>query len=403
MYLHEGSLFWPTTMPRAQYTSPARIEPVYDVVIVGAGMSGILCAHVLQQHGYAVALIEQHEPVRNSTAANTGLLQYSNDIMLHELAQQIGLEQAIVFYKRCVQAIDELADIASSLHSDTQFVRRPSVCFASSSSDVMKLQREYRMLDEFGFPCAYWNERKLQATMGFQKAGALVTFNDAEVNPYQFARRLLDHVILNGGHVFPHTRVTTVHHGDIVHIETTNETFAARHIIYTTGYYDPPTGTIAAADIRRSYAVVTNRVDTLWHERALIWETARPYLYMRSTVDNRLVIGGLDEHFAKPTSNMQKITQHAEQLLQQAQQLFPHYTLTADYMYCASFGESTDHLPVIGRHPRYDNEFYLAGYGGNGTVYSMIGACELLAQLRNETTAITPIVQATRKNGVRTI
>ena len=27
----------------------------------------------------------------------------------------------------------------------------------------------------------------------------------------------------------------------------------------------------------------------------LIWETARPYIYMRTTVDNRIIIGGLDE------------------------------------------------------------------------------------------------------------
>ena len=45
-----------------------------------------------------------------------------------------------------------------------------------------------------------------------------------------------------------------------------------------------------------SYAIVTNEIDQFegWHERSLIWETARPYLYFR-TYRNRIIVGGLDE------------------------------------------------------------------------------------------------------------
>lgn len=36
--------------------------------------------------------------------------------------------------------------------------------------------------------------------------------------------------------------------------------------------------------VETSYAVVTNEIDQFegWHERSLIWETARPYLYFRT-------------------------------------------------------------------------------------------------------------------------
>lgn len=402
MLLHEGQLFWPTTMPQKEYDTSYPIQAVYDVAIVGAGMSGMLAAYVLWQQGYSVAIIEEHEPGANSTAANTGLLQYSNDIMLHELADQIGTEQAVTFYKRCVQAMDELAAVAALLPNEVQFIRRPSICFASKKSDVKKLQQEYDMLHRFGFSCDYWDAAQVAQKLGTQKDAALVTYGDAEVNPYALVRLLLNYLLDQGIHLFPYTKVTNVHHGPIVQIETTNETFAARHILYTTGYQQPPTDTIAAADIRRSYAIVTNVVPTSWYEQALIWETARPYLYMRTTADHRLVIGGLDERHAQPTTSMKKIKQHANELLAQVTALFPHLQLEAQYMYCASFGESHDNLPVIGQHPDYENEFYVAGYGGNGTVYSMIGAYEIAAQLRGETTDVTSIIRTTRWDGVRT-
>ncbi len=51
------------------------------------------------------------------------------------------------------------------------------------------------------------------------------------------------------------------------------------------------------ATLISSYAIVTNPVEDLssWYKRTLIWETARPYIYMRTTADNRIIIGGLDE------------------------------------------------------------------------------------------------------------
>ena len=70
----------------------------------------------------------------------------------------------------------------------------------------------------------------------------------------------------------------------------------------------------------------------------------------------------------------------AQALLEKLQELIPNETFHAPYRYCASFGESNDNLPFIGQHPMKENHYYLLGYGGNGTVYSMLGA-EILADL----------------------
>lgn len=404
MLLHEGSLFWPKTVPPILYEKPLCMRHVYDVAIVGAGMSGALCAHQLQQAGYTVALIDSHEPASNSTAANTGLLQYANDIMLHELAEKIGVVDAVTFYKRCVQAMRDLQKLAGQLHRDVDFIERPSVCYASTKEDAKKLEREYDMLQHHGFRCEFWTKKQVQQHMGFKKHAALVTYGDAEVNPVKFVHAILQKLIDDGLHVFSNTHVHNIQHGDTITLETTTGTIRAKHVVYAVGYSPLPVDHLIGANIRRSYALVTQATTApFWHERALIWETARPYLYLRTTVDNRLVIGGLDEAFSKPTTSPRKRTKQAKKLLQEVKKLFPHLQLQAEFVYCASFGESRDALPYIGPHPDYANEFYIAGYGGNGTVYSMIAADEITQQLQQHYTAISAIVSTKRVTGIQTI
>ena len=142
-----------------------------------------------------------------------------------------------------------------------------------------------------------------------------------------------------------------------------------------------PVGKIRGANIQRSYALVTRPIPNLigWYEKALIRETARPYLYVRTTVDNRIIIGGLDEKKAKAPGE-KKIQKHAKKLLEELHELFPQYEIQADYSYGASFGNSKDSLPFIGQHPGRPNHYYLLGLGGNGAVYSMLGS-NMLADL----------------------
>lgn len=92
--------------------------------------------------------------------------------------------------------------------------------------------------------------------------------------------------------------------------------------------------------------------------------------------------------------------QYAETLLKKAASLFPHLELKPAYIYGATFGESQDNLPFIGEHETMQGQYYLLGYGGNGTVYSMIGAkilADLIQQIPN---ADAEIVQLGRTAGI---
>lgn len=131
MDIHNGSLFWPTTFPlRKPFEVNERLD-CYDVVIVGGGMSGALTALALTDAGLSVAILDKRQLATGSTMVNTGFIQYSNDIMLHELIDQIGERDAVRYYQMCLEAVKDLETISNRLPISSDFIVRPSICFAS--------------------------------------------------------------------------------------------------------------------------------------------------------------------------------------------------------------------------------------------------------------------------------
>lgn len=378
MDLHNGELYWPTTLKNRQsnHKNPP-IAAHYDVVIVGAGMSGALSAYTLSQEGLKIAIVDKQTAASGSSSANTGLLQFSNDIMLHELIEQIGEENAVRFYHLCQQAVEQLEEVSKTLPESSELIRRKSICFASTEEDVKKLKKEYDVLIKNNFPVEYWTKEELESHLPFSKPAALITYGDAEVNPYLFVNNIFSYLKNKDVHLFEQVEVRNVQETkDKVTVDTSIGTFSASNVIYATGYETPPIGDRIGADINRSYAIATEPIEDLsqWEDKMLIWETKRPYLYLRTTTDGRIIAGGLDEDEPEAPQNESWIDNRATRLKQEIEKLFQMQTVEVAYSWGASFGESLDNLPYIGKQPDKGRIFYLLGYGGNGTVYSMLGS-----------------------------
>jgi len=377
MEMHNGNLYWPTTESEQIVLQKPIKKERYDVLVIGAGMSGTLTAYTLYKDGVDFAVIDQGKVGAGSTAANTGLIQYSNDIMLHELAEQIGEADAVRFYQLCAEAVDALDEVAGTVDAKDVYIRRDSLCFASSEADVSKLKREYEMLTKHGLAAEWLDREALQERYPFDKPAGLITNGDAEVNPLTLSRQVVRYLSTQNVPIFEETDVTeVVADGDDWLVLTPTGTFKAGHVIFATGYRPAPLLDTHRIELNRSYAIATNPVPDFdeWEGQALIWETKRPYLYLRTTVDGRIIAGGLDEEKAETPHSEALIQKRAERLRQEVE------ALTVEYAWVALFGESIDQLPFIGEHPDRPNLYYLLGYGGNGTVYSMLGS-KILSEL----------------------
>ncbi|WEK53486.1 MAG: FAD-dependent oxidoreductase [Candidatus Cohnella colombiensis] len=400
MRLHAGSLYWPSTYSDSElyhYPPLAHETKRTTAVIIGGGMSGITCGYVLANSGIPAIVIDQRTIASGSTSANTGLLQYSNDKMLSEFIPEFGEEKAVKFYRACMQAVEQISIVVDHLPNDVDFKRRSSLYYASNEQDVLSLRQEFDTLHKWGFSVEWWNADQIANKFPFRKAAALVTQGDAEINPFKFVHAMAQTAHFKGLGIYEHTPLLTVESrtGGGFRVITSQGVIEAEHVIYAVGYLPE---VARSARIRfvmdRSYAMVTSPLPSLsdWHQRFLLWETARPYLYLRTTVDNRIIVGGLDESHREPVLTEQELHIHAMRLLSELHHLFPSLKPEIQYQWCATFGQSSDGLPWIGEDPDRPGQHFCLGYGGNGSVYSMLGAHlirDRLCGIDNEIALIT--------------
>src|SRR6478735_10758022 len=84
-----------------------------DVLVVGAGVTGITAAYLLKKAGSTVALIERERVASIDTGHTTAHLTYVTDLQLQELARNFGEDHAQATWDAGAAAIDEIERIVA--------------------------------------------------------------------------------------------------------------------------------------------------------------------------------------------------------------------------------------------------------------------------------------------------
>ena len=125
-----------------------------------------------------------------------------------------------------------------------------------------------------------------------------------------------------------------------------------------------------------TYAIATPpQPVACWRDGVLIWEAREDYLYARTTLDGRLIIGGEDDHVIDPAARDALIPAKAAALLEKLHTLCPAATaVSADFAWAGTFGHTRDGLPLIGPVPGHPRLLAAYGYGGNGITSSFLAS-----------------------------
>jgi len=329
----------------------------------------------LSQSDAKVVLVDKRKIGHGSTSGNTGLLQYSNDKPLFSFINSFGKDKGVRFYRMCEDAIQGLEKMAKSLPIDPDFIPRSSLYYASSKEDVQFINKEYKALTENKFPVQILTKEEIKNKFHFEKECALYTGGDAEINPFKFVNGLIQYASENGVQIYEDTEiVNSITTEDGVTLFTKNkQKINAKKVIIAAGYEAMDLKKDKNAILSTSFALATEPVieNEAWYENCLIWETARPYLYIRSSKDKRIIIGGLDEYTTIPEKRNAMLVHKKELLLQKLVELFPQYkSAKAEFGWGAIFGGTHSGKPMIKEYKEFPNCYFLMGYGGNGTVYS---------------------------------
>ncbi|MES2626930.1 MAG: FAD-dependent oxidoreductase, partial [Pseudomonadota bacterium] len=384
MNLHSDYPFWMIS-EGLKHSFPTLLENLTtDVLVIGGGITGALISHKLCKAGLQVTLVEKQHVAHGSTSASTAMLQYEIDTPLFKLSKKSGEQNAQRAYALCLEAIAKIETICEKFPDKADFERHPSLWYATYKKHVKEiLEPELKARRQMGIAVRLVSEKNIQDNFGFSAPAGLLSEDAAQVNPYLMTNFLLEEVAAMGGRIHELTEIVQLTTSDrSVTVETKNgHKIKARYVVMAAGYESQKFLDTNFSRVHSSYAIISKPLPrkNQWYKNSLIWETTTPYHYLRTTGDNRIIVGGRDENFYSPDKRDRLISRKSTELLQKFNKLFPEIPFETDFAWAGTFSETKDGLPYIGP---YDHKriLFAMGYGGNGITFSVIAA-EILTDL----------------------
>lgn len=366
-----------------------------EILVVGGGITGSLIAHQCIADGYDTVLIDKREVGNGSTSATTSMLQYEIDTPLGLLIEKIGEEGALAAYAACSQSIDTLGKICDSIHSQAGFSKKKSLYFAARKKDLNWLEKEYEIRKNAGYDVKWLEAEEIEAKFLLKtRYGGILSSQGGSLDAFRLAHELLEFNEKKGLRIFDKTELCKTTNKKNGHSCTTSTGagITAKKIIYCTGYESTSMIPEKFVKLLSSFATVSE-VDKTNFERfkdLLIWNTAEPYLYMRTTDDGRFLIGGEDEEFQNAEKRDALLTVKCKSLTRAYHALFPGQRFFPDFSWAGTFGETKDGLPYIGTHEQFKNSYWVLGFGGNGITFSVTGMEMVSDWLKGKKHPLTP-------------
>jgi glycine/D-amino acid oxidase-like deaminating enzyme len=357
---------WLATTPETDFPSLQSDNEIYDTVIAGGGIAGILTAWELQQSGQKVALLDKDGIVQNTTGNTTAKLTSQHNLIYDFLIERHSREVAKAFGEANQQAIEDIKQLADKLKIDCDFERADAYVITEDPDEVDRIEAEVKAAKSLGLPASFTKE----TDSNFDVAAAIKFTNQAQFHPRKFLLGVAAELRKNDVPIYEQTEASDIATGDIATIKTNNGEIRAKNIVVATKYpfwkrkiFDDATW------VKLSYALgVTLDEDYpmgMYITSSGAIRTLRSHPYKN---DRILVFGG-ESH--KMTKDYNK-DEHYQALIDDVQNRFKVKQIA--YRWIAGDMMPHDRLPYIGVYPGERNIFVITGFHAWGLAWGMAAA-----------------------------
>ncbi|MGB5731979.1 MAG: FAD-binding oxidoreductase [Acidimicrobiia bacterium] len=362
---------WTDRTPRPDGIATEEPPPTADVVIIGAGVTGLTAARRLADLGRSVVLVEAMEIGQGASAVNGGQLNYGLKPSNATLTKRFGPETARAMWDASLDAIDLAQRITIEDGFDADFRRSGAVSLGYRKDGVKSARAESReMKEDFGFETTVAEGEELRSFIGSDAfAYGVISTVDAAVDPAKYTFGLAEGVARRGVAIVENCRVAGLYRSASTHfVATTKGTIQAGDVLIATNGYTPKD---LVPDVRRqvvpigSYMVATvplapDVLDRLLPGNYIYWTQRRFLNYFRRSEDNRLLFGGRPD--LSPNLELVSVAQGMQTTIGE---LFPELAeVELSHVWGGRLAATFDLLPHLGRTA--DGVWYLVGYGGHG-------------------------------------
>ena len=363
--------YWQSTKALPQFPSLNKNLEV-DVVIIGAGLTGITAAHLLKKAGAKVALLERGRCAGADTGNTTAHLTYITDYRLNRLVKTFGRDGAKAFWEAGNAAIDQIYEIAQSASPDAEFKWVPGYLHTSlketDKKDRESLEEEAQLARELGFAAEFVE------SVPYARKPGIKFFNQAKFHPYKYLAPLLKSIPGDGSYVFENTEASEVDEKPLAVHAGKNKIRCSYLIIATHTPLLGKTGIFKGTLFQSKLALYTSyvlgaKIPSGTVPEALFWDTTDPYYYLR--IDRRTghdyaIFGGEDVKTGQE-DDTEKIF---ERLRTRLKNVLP--TAKVQQRWLGQVVETNDGLPFIGENE--GKQFVATGFCGNGFTLGTLSA-----------------------------
>jgi len=387
--------FWidSTPFPRfARLSADARV----DVVVVGAGLTGLTAAYLLTAAGKSVAVLERGRCVEIDTAHTTAHLTMVTDARITELVKTFGRDHAQAAWDAGLAAISQIDSNVRARQIECDFEWVPGYLHAprdpSKQKEEVDFAEEAQVASELGFDAEFVDPVPLVGGPGVRFQ------NQARFHPRKYLAALARAIVASGGQIYEHSDASEFC-DEPLSVKANGHTLTCDDIVLAT--HNPLTGLkhIASATLFQtklalytSY-VVGGRLEKGLVPDALFSDTADPYDYLRIEPhrDHDFVIFGGEDH---KTGQVDDTNTCFDALERRLHTLLPTVDLT--HRWSGQVIETPDGLPYLGRSA--DHQYVATGFGGNGMTFGTLGATIAVDGILGRANPWTELFDPERKN-----
>ena len=339
---------WKTDFPSFQ---PLAEDRKTDVLVVGGGITGILCAWSLTQAGADCLLIEAGRLCSGVTANTTAKITFQHGLKYDSLLRSLGQERAKLYLEANRDALKRYRELCRDIACDFE----ETDAYVYSTDDREKLEAEITALEKLGYSAQFTSELPLP----FPTAGAVRFPRQAQFHPLKFLRALCGSL-----EICENTKLLQLAPGRAV---TDHGTVRAENIIIATHF--PLLNKHGSYFLKlyqeRSYVLALEgapRLNGMYIDQKTGGLSFRSY-------ENMLLLGGGSHRTGKQSRGWKPLTEAAAKYYPQAAEACRW--ATQDCM-------SLDDMPYIGQYSAHTPGLYAAtGYGKWGMTSAMTAATVL--------------------------
>ena len=326
-----------------------------DVLIIGGGLAGLLCAWWLQQAGVDYLLVEADRICRGTSGGTTAKITSQHGLVYNKILRRYGAEAARIYYDANEAALREYERICAGI--DCDFEKKDNYIYTVDAPE--KLERELQALKGIGIPAEFCDNLPLP----FSTAGAVCFTHQAQFNPLKFASHMS-----HGLKILEYTPVRAFYENSVL---TDYGRITAQKIIVAThfpvnnkhGFY------FARQYQSRSYVLALSNCPQLHG----MYRDEAPSGFSLRNYGNSLLLGGGDHRTGKHSGGWAPLESAARQW-------YPSSRL--QYRWAAQDCMTLDAIPYIGRYSTRTKQMYVAtGFNKWGMTSSMLASMILTDEI----------------------